>query len=73
MSSVRKYKYLCQIIIICWDIKVVLVDMQPCMDALIIFPSTYDGKIQWSTSGIENVADFCHLSHDSTRSHFVHT
>ena len=32
----------------------------------IIFPSTSDGKIQWSTSGIENVI----LSHDSTRSHF---
>ena len=29
--------------------------------ALFIFPSTYDGKIQWSTSGIENVADFCHF------------
>ena len=28
---------------------------------LFIFPSTYDGKIQWSTSGIENVADFCHF------------
>ena len=28
---------------------------------LIIFPSTYDGKIQWSTSGIKNVADFCHF------------
>ena len=29
---------------------------------LIIFPSTYDGKVQWSTSGIENVADFCHFA-----------
>ena len=28
---------------------------------IFIFPSTYDGKIQWSTSGIENVADFCHF------------
>ena len=28
---------------------------------VIIFPATYDGKIQWSTSGIENVADFCHF------------
>ena len=27
----------------------------------IIFLSTYDGKIQWSTSGVENVADFCHF------------
>ena len=27
----------------------------------VIFPSTYDGKIQWSTSGIENVADFYHF------------
>ena len=28
---------------------------------LIIFPSIYDEKIQWSTSGIENVTDFCHF------------
>ena len=28
---------------------------------IFIFPSIYDGKIQWSTSGIENVADFCHF------------
>ena len=36
MSSVRKYKYLYQIIIICLDIDVVSVDMQqPCMDALV--------------------------------------
>ena len=28
---------------------------------VIILPSTYDGKIQWSTLGIENVADFCHF------------
>ena len=28
---------------------------------LIIFPPTCDRKMQWSTSGIENVADFCHF------------
>ena len=28
---------------------------------IVIFPSTYDGKTQWSTSGIENVADFHHF------------
>ena len=28
---------------------------------LFIFPSIYDEKIQWSTSGIENVADFFHF------------
>ena len=28
---------------------------------LVIFPSTNDGKIQWSTSGIENEADFCYF------------
>ena len=37
-----------------WDLCVVLVTW-------VIFSSTYDGKIQWSTSGIENVADFCHF------------
>ena len=31
-------------------------------NGLIIVPSIYDGKIQWSTSGIENVADFCHMT-----------
>ena len=28
---------------------------------LFIFPSISDGKIQWPTSSIENVADFCHF------------
>ena len=32
-----------------------------CLPLIIIFPSTYEGKIQWSISGIENVADFCHF------------
>ena len=28
---------------------------------IIIFPSLNDGKIQWSTSSFENVADMCLL------------
>ena len=32
-----------------------------CIKFIFIFPSIYDGKVQWSTSGIENVADFCHF------------
>ena len=35
-------------------------DIHVCV-MLVIFPSIYDGKIQWSTSDIENVADFCHF------------